>query len=126
MPMISGEDPAEFESLRQDLINEYDPADGIESLLVDEIAQHCWRLRRAQRIETALTRELENRGEKAVEALNQIKRHMLQIERSRKAAIRTLRGIRADQRKAAKETAARRAAEAERLLREYVCTGKPN
>jgi hypothetical protein len=45
--IIPGEDPAEFESLRQDLLAEYHPATATEELLVQEMAQSFWLSERA-------------------------------------------------------------------------------
>jgi hypothetical protein len=51
--VIPGEDPAEFEDLRTGLHTDWKPANTQESVLVDQIAQHAWRLNRARRLETA-------------------------------------------------------------------------
>jgi hypothetical protein len=46
-----GEDPAEFEKLRQSLLNASEPRDGFEEILVDEIAVNRWRLARLRSAE---------------------------------------------------------------------------
>jgi hypothetical protein len=51
--VVPGEDPEAYESLRQDLIESWNPANTQEESLVDQIAQNSWRLMRARRIETA-------------------------------------------------------------------------
>jgi hypothetical protein len=51
--VIPGEDPAEFEELRSSLQAEMKPATAEEAALVEQIAQHTWRLQRARRLETA-------------------------------------------------------------------------
>jgi hypothetical protein len=54
-PLFSplGEDPAEFESLRDGLYDALDPRDAFEALLVDDMADIHWRLRRLIRAEAA-------------------------------------------------------------------------
>ena len=49
--VIDGEDPAEYEALHQDLLNECNPATVQEVQLVTEIAEASWRLKRARRVE---------------------------------------------------------------------------
>ncbi len=41
-----GEDPAELDELRAKLRDEHQPANTTEEILVDELAQHYWRMRR--------------------------------------------------------------------------------
>ncbi len=52
--VIGGEDPAEYEALRQVLLNEWDPATTRESQLATEIAESAWRLQRTRRVEVEL------------------------------------------------------------------------
>ena len=52
MPAL-GEDPAEFDQLRQGLYRALDPRDDFECLLVDDMAEIHWRLRRMVRAEAA-------------------------------------------------------------------------
>lgn len=47
------EDPEEFEHFRDRVLQAFAPAEGAERLLTDELAGALWRLKRAQRIETA-------------------------------------------------------------------------
>ena len=49
-----GEDPAEFEALRQSLRKAIRPRDGFEEILVDEMAVNRWRLARLGRAETGM------------------------------------------------------------------------
>src|SRR3954463_8209518 len=51
--VIPGEDPTEFEELRTSLHIEMKPVTAEEAALVEQIAQHTWRLQRARRLETA-------------------------------------------------------------------------
>ena len=52
--VIDGEDPAEYEALRRDLLDECNPATVQEVQLVTEIAESSWRLQRARRVEVQL------------------------------------------------------------------------
>jgi hypothetical protein len=47
------EDPAEYEAFRTRVIAAFAPAPGVEQHLAEELADALWRLKRAQRIETA-------------------------------------------------------------------------
>ncbi|HTU44373.1 MAG TPA: hypothetical protein VMF91_04895 [Bryobacteraceae bacterium] len=47
-----GEDPAAFESLLQDLLDDHQPANTTEELLVHEIAQAHWLMQRALRLQS--------------------------------------------------------------------------
>jgi hypothetical protein len=49
--LIPGEDPAQFEALRNDLLAEYHPATATEELLVQEMAQSFWLSQRALRFQ---------------------------------------------------------------------------
>jgi hypothetical protein len=51
---IAAEDPAEFEALRTQLWEEFQPAPGIECVLLDRLATRAWRLRRIPVFEAAL------------------------------------------------------------------------
>jgi hypothetical protein len=50
------EDPEEFDSFRNDLLNELDPQGAVESALTEQIVINSWRLRRAAVIEAAYYR----------------------------------------------------------------------
>src|SRR5262245_58796594 len=56
--VIPGEDPAEYDAHRADLVDAFKPANAVESELVDELAANSWRLKRAHRIETAVLAEI--------------------------------------------------------------------
>jgi hypothetical protein len=49
--IIPGEDPAQFESLLNDIVAEYHPATATEELLVQEMAQSFWLSQRALRFQ---------------------------------------------------------------------------
>ncbi len=51
VPVIPGEDPAEFETLRNSLLREHQPADATEQILIDQLAQSYWLLQRAIRFQ---------------------------------------------------------------------------
>jgi len=50
-PIIAGEDPAAFESLRAGLLNDHQPANVTEELLVKQMAQAYWLEQRAIRLQ---------------------------------------------------------------------------
>lgn len=52
--VIDGEDPAQFESLREELLEEFDPQTTTEAHLVEQLAGLLWRLRRVPIFETGL------------------------------------------------------------------------
>src|SRR4051812_22907882 len=49
--VTKGEDPADYDDLRLELIRDHAPASEKEVMLVEEIAQNWWRLQRARRVE---------------------------------------------------------------------------
>ncbi len=49
--ILPGEDPEEFDHLRATLRTEHEPANTVEEILVDELAQHFWRMRRFRELE---------------------------------------------------------------------------
>jgi hypothetical protein len=51
--VMPGEDPAALDALKADLRAEHQPATTTEELLVNEIAEHFWRIRRYRRMEAA-------------------------------------------------------------------------
>ena len=62
--LIAGEDPADFETLRDGFFLTWDPRDPVEEALVRQMVTAEWRLRRLARLETAaiddnLVRELD-------------------------------------------------------------------
>jgi hypothetical protein len=56
--VIPGEDPAEYEAHRADLIQALKPANSVEAELAEELAACSWRLKRAHRVETAVLSEI--------------------------------------------------------------------
>src|SRR6185437_2042244 len=59
--LIPGEDPARFEACRADLAAEHRPVGATEEILVDEIAQHYWRMKRYRALEVQMYK---SKGEK--------------------------------------------------------------
>ena len=53
-PLVPGEDPAEYERLRQGLTDQLAPQGVLEQALVDRAAGCLWRLGRVQQIEAGL------------------------------------------------------------------------
>lgn len=49
--VLPGEDPADLEALRSSLRVEHQPVNTTEEILVNEIAEHFWRLRRMRKFE---------------------------------------------------------------------------
>jgi hypothetical protein len=103
--VIYGEDPAQFEALRSDLLDAYQPANAAESTLVEEIAQNFWRLQRARRIETE-TFNINSGGADpvitfgcAADRFDQLRRYMTTIERAYHRAIAQLEKTQALRRK---------------------------
>ena len=88
--IIQGEDPAEFDHLRATLRDEHQPANTTEEILVDELAQHFWRMRRFRELEArAWTPEnLDSWMENGMLAL--INRCMASAERSFHKSLTTL------------------------------------
>jgi hypothetical protein len=56
--VIPGEDPAEYDADRDELISALKPANAVESDLVEELAANSWRFKRAHRFETAILSEI--------------------------------------------------------------------
>lgn len=84
--VTKGEDPAEYDALREQIIAEYAPANEREAMLVEDIAQNYWRLQRARRIEAQVIEKL---GElqcildpEAAKAFKNITRYLSAIEKS--------------------------------------------
>ncbi len=91
--ILPGEDPAEFDHLRATLRNEHQPANTVEEILVDELAQHFWRMRRFRELEArALQPEnLDAWCNNGLFAL--IQRSMASAERSFHKSLTALRGL---------------------------------
>lgn len=94
--VVQGEDPAAFEALRRGLFDSYKPANTAEEILVEEIAQNYWRLRRARIIEAENFR-ISGGGADPVIAFgcgathfDSVRRYMTTIERAYHRAIQQL------------------------------------
>ena len=61
--VLPGEDPAEFNALRSDLIAELAPQGALEQIFAEKIVADAWRLRRAQQLVPALYRREEREAE---------------------------------------------------------------
>ena len=91
--IIDGEDPAEFDALRADLRAEHGPASTTEEILVDELAQHFWRMRRFRALE-ARAWSLENLDTWLENGLlSLIQRSMASAERAFHKALAALKKI---------------------------------
>jgi hypothetical protein len=112
--VIPGEDPAEYDALRQEFHEDYAPANAAESVVVDLIAQHSWRLQRVRRAESATFERLmrEDDTDAAMAGalvhphgdLEKIRRYEVTIERSFHRAIEQLRKLQKDRRAEEKES----------------------
>ena len=100
--LIPGEDRADFEALRADLAAEHRPLGVTEELLVDEIAQHYWRMKRYRALEAQMYKAKgENEDAVALDVANlvqcidlglftSIQRALNSAERSFYKALKTL------------------------------------
>ena len=61
--VIKGEDPGEFEFYREQMLAELAPAGQMESMLAQRIVGLSWRLRRAERLQTAAFDKVEDQKE---------------------------------------------------------------
>ncbi len=102
--LIPGEDRADSEALRADLAAEHRPLGVTEELLVDEIAQHYWRMKRYRGLEAQMYKEqsVQENGDVALDVANLVKcidlglftsiqRALNSAERSFYRALKTLR-----------------------------------
>jgi hypothetical protein len=94
--LLPGEDAAAYESLHLSLTQSHSPAAGLETILVDQIAQCVWRLNRARRIERdILDRDLIAVGGELGPQLDKILRYVTAIEREFHRAVRELTALQA-------------------------------
>jgi hypothetical protein len=56
--VLPGEDPAEYDEFRASILEQYQPANAIEQILVEELAAAGWRLNRARAVETEILKKL--------------------------------------------------------------------
>ena len=96
--IMRGEDPAQLDALKADLRREHQPANTTEEILVNEMAEQFWRIRRYRTRETDLL--LINEPADAVPALLRvlpiIQRFMTAAERGFHKALTTLRQLQKD------------------------------
>ena len=95
--VLAGEDPAELDALRDDLRREHQPAGPTEEILVNELAEHYWRLRRMRKFEAramgaGTIEELHN----GLATLPIIQRTMAGAERGFHKTLTTLRQLQKD------------------------------
>ena len=90
--ILPGEDPADYQALHAALMEAHHPAEGLETVLLDQIAQSTWRLNRARRIEReALEQDLTTpENTTTTTRLDKILRYMTAIEREFHRAIAQL------------------------------------
>jgi hypothetical protein len=119
--VLPGEDPAEYDALRESIIKQYAPANETERTLTEEVASGSWRLARARRHETAILKKLI--GENCVDAdaayaelfmekpkeLERLLRYVTTIERSYYRALNKLEKLQKERKKEEKESALLRA-----------------
>ncbi len=91
--VLPDEDPAEFDHLRATLRDEHQPANTVEEILVDELAQHFWRMRRFRELEARSLQpeNLDSWCNNGLFAL--IQRSMASAERSFHKSLTALRGL---------------------------------
>ena len=96
--IVRGEDPAQLDALKADLRREHQPANTTEEILVNEMAEQFWRIRRYRTKETDLL--LINDPADAVPALLRllpiIQRFMTAAERGFHKALTALRQLQKD------------------------------
>ena len=98
--VIRGEDAEAYDTLRAQLIADHDPANELEAMLVEQIAQNWWRLERARRIESKMfdlygdVEAYEHKG-----FLN-LQRQLARVERAWDKAVRDLARLQAIRREA--------------------------
>ncbi len=95
--ILPGEDSAELDALREDLRREHQPGNTTEEILVNELAEHYWRLRRMRKYEARVmgSGTLETL-EKGFAILPIIQRTMASAERGFHKALAALRQLQKD------------------------------
>lgn len=126
--ILPGEDPAVYEEMRRNLMDENRPANTIELMCVELIAQSWWRLQRATRLaQEALEESLTGDGDQTrylrFEALRE------GIERSWKRACDHLEKLQANRKRTEQREGATQAkkdiAKGDREFREFVFSPMP-
>ncbi len=90
--VLPGEDPAALDALKADLRAEHQPANETEEILVNELAEQYWRLRRARRLEA----DLLSSDDIVLSRLAAVQRMMSSAERGFHKALSTLRQLQKD------------------------------
>lgn len=103
--VIKGEDPAAYDALRSQLLAQHAPANELEAMLVEQIAQNWWRIERARRIESKM---LDEYG--AVEAYERkgflnLQRQLTRVESAWNKAVRDLAKLQRIRREEAEDAA---------------------
>ena len=70
--LIEGEDPAEFETLCNDLIQDEKPQNTVQHILISKLAQIQWRMRRLDRYELTIYQRLKTEPIKTHEWVNHL------------------------------------------------------
>jgi hypothetical protein len=68
--LLHGEDPADFDALRQQLHQTFAPATPEETLLTDQLVEATWRLNRARRVETQTLDQIHRRNARQLAAFH--------------------------------------------------------
>jgi hypothetical protein len=82
--VIDGEDPAEYNDFRNDMIAQLDPIGPMEALLVDRIVHSAWRLRRIGSIESEVYDFILHSAKKESDKIHQVQKAAAQAARSLK------------------------------------------
>ena len=91
--VLPGEDPAEYDAFRADILEQYQPANATEQILAEELAAAGWRLNRSRAVETEILKKLMgDAGDSAVglatvfvekpKEFNRLLRYLTSIERA--------------------------------------------
>lgn len=88
--VIKGEDPAAYDALRTQLIAQHAPANELEAMLVEQIAQNWWRLERARKIEAKMLDEYGDLEAYERKAFLNLQRQLARVESSWNKAVRDL------------------------------------
>lgn len=91
--VVPGEDPGALDILRASLFAEHQPSNTTERILVNEMAEHYWRLKRFRRIEAALYRESAANPTLPLSQLFAVQRFMTNAERSFHKSLAALRAL---------------------------------
>ena len=90
--VVGAEEAAELDALKAKLRAEHQPATETEEILVNELAEQFWRLRRARKYEASLL----DSGEVLIPHLNLVQRMMSSAERGFHKALTALRQLQKD------------------------------